>query len=213
MPKWIGYKNGQFRGVYEGDSVTFTFGKDKNGKPREYIVTPETEDQVLFTIGCLRLKESKPKYPNRPYSIIGHGPRYEFVNDGKAEVVETYHYEYHGFQQVLKAKIDDWFIHKDYVLSYGIKWNGRRFDMRYRNIAHLSLLASLIPLGEYPENFEWFDADGNTFLLDAKDCTALLRTAAICIKNLEISFLEEYKHINSIIDIDELIAYQFKQRT
>ena len=73
MPKWIGYKNGQFRGVYEGDSVTFTFGKDKNGKPREYIVTPETEDQVLFTIGCLRLKESKPKYPNRPYSIILKG--------------------------------------------------------------------------------------------------------------------------------------------
>ncbi len=205
MPRWIRYKNGEFGGVYEGETITFKFGDEP------YVVTPETDDQILFTIGCLRLKKSEPAHKNRPYHIK-MGPHYVFANDGSAEVTETWDYDYHEFEDVKRLKLDEWHRRKDRFLCSGIKWEGRSFDMRYRNLSHLSILAALIRTGSYPENFEWFDADGNTFPLNEEQCISLMLATATQIKDLEVSFLEEFKYINSIVDIDELCNYQFKER-
>lgn len=198
---WIKYKNGSFGGVYEGDEIRWP-RKNKE----DIVLDLNTDDQVLFTYGILRLKKEEPAFPNRPHKRTG--PVYRFVNDGKAEVVETWDYTYDTFDQIKQSTLEDWFHDKDTISSRGVEYNGRKYDCRFRNLSHLAVIASLIPLGEYPENFEWFDADGNTFLFPKEDCIGLLKTTASTIVKLEEEALVEYKRINDIKDIDELISYK-----
>jgi len=198
---WIKYKNGSFGGIYEGDEIRWP-RKDKE----DIVLDLNTDDQILFTYGILRLKKEEPAFPNRPHQK--RGPIYRFVNDGKAEVTETWDYIYDSFDDIKRSKVDEWFWKKDTITERGVTFNGRKFDCRYRNICHLAVLASLIPVDEYPKDFEWFDADGNTFLLPKEDCIGLLKATALTIKNLETEAMKEYKYINSIKDIDELLAYK-----
>tara|TARA_R100001015_G_C4634818_1_gene202243 strand:+ start:6826 stop:7503 length:678 start_codon:yes stop_codon:yes gene_type:complete len=200
MRHWIKYKNGRFGGVYQGDSIEYGFEDDK------ITIDENTSDQDLFSLGILRLNKWKAEFPNRPYKIQ-HGPKYEFVNDGSAEVNEVFDIRYETFEEIRNIKIDTWYMNKDGIHKQGVYYNGRHFDCRFRNMSHLSILASMIPLGKYPENFEYFDSKGERFLFPEEDCIGLLEAFTKMIVDLETSTYKVFNEIMAINDIDELIAY------
>jgi len=204
MTSWIKYKNGVFGGVYEGDEIRWP----RKGK-EDIVLDLNTDDQVLFTYGILRLKKEDPAFPNRPYRKFG--PKYEFVHDGKAEVVEKWEYLYDSFDDIKRNKIHEWYMNKDTIAQHGVTYNGRKYDIRFRNVGYLSMLGNLISLNEYPEDFHFFDSEGNVFPFSKEDCIGLIKEIATAFVKLEEKSMAEYKHIVSIKDIDELCAYQVQQ--
>lgn len=200
MRKWIKYKNGQFGGVYEGDSIEYGFEDNK------ITIDENTSDQDLFSMGILRLNPWKNPFPGRPCQV-NRGPKYEFVNDGSAEVNEVLDVKFDTFEQIRADKIDQWYMNKDGIHKQGVYYKGRYFDCRFRNMSHLSIMSSLIPLGKYPKDFHWFDSEGERFPLSEEDCIGILEAFADAVVDIETKSYKVYKEIMAINDIDELIAY------
>lgn len=194
MKKWIAYKNGQFGAVYHGDEIEY--GDD--------VINESTPDQTLFTIGILRLKEIPPEFPDLPRYVV-QGPIYEFAGDGVAEVTERFVYRYETLQEIRDRKINEWYLSKDNLLREGVTYKGARYDLRFRNISYLALLASLITNDQYPENFDWFDGDGNVVPLSKEDCLGLIKEATAKIVQLEAAATKMLKKIEGITDVHELI--------
>ena len=200
MRKWIKYKNGQFGGVYSGDSIEYGFEDNK------ITIDENTSDQDLFSMGILRLNPWKNPFPGRPHRT-NRGPKYEFVNDGSAEVNEVYDVIFDTFEEIRDMKIDIWYQNKDGIHKQGAYYNGRHFDCRFRNMSHLSIMSSLIPLGKYPKDFHWFDSKGEKFPLSEEDCIGVLEAFAQAVVEIETKSYKIYNEIMAINDIDELIAY------
>lgn len=194
MTRWIAYKNGKFGAVYYGDEIEYG----------DQILNKDTPDQILFTVGVLRLKEIPPEFPDLPRYIV-QGPIYEFASDGVAEVTERFEYRYETLEEIRDKKINEWYVSKDKLLRNGITYKGARYDLRFRNISYLALLSSLIVNDQYPENFDWFDADGNVVPLSKEDCIGLIKEATQKIVHLETTATKMLKKIEGIADIHELI--------
>jgi len=200
MRKWIKYKNGQFGGVYSGDSIEYGFEDNK------ITIDENTSDQDLFSMGILRLNPWKNPFPGRPHRT-NRGPKYEFVNNGLAEVNEVYDVIFDTFEEIRDMKIDIWYQNKDGIHKQGVYYKGRYFDCRFRNMSHLSIMSSLIPLGKYPKDFHWFDSKGEKFPLYEEDCIGVLEAFAQAVVEIETKSYKIYNEIMAINDIDELIAY------
>lgn len=194
MKKWISYKNGQFGAVYPGDEIEYG----------DMVINESTPDQVLFTIGILRVREIPPEFPDIPHYIV-QGPIYEFANDGVAEVTERFELRYKTLQDIKDEKLNEWYISKDNLLRNGVTYKGARYDLRFRNISYLALLSSLIVNDQYPEDFNWFDAEGNVVPLSKDDCLGLIKEATQKIVHLETTATKMLKKIEGITDIHELI--------
>lgn len=193
MKHWIRFANGQLGGIYEGEEIKFG----------EYTINSKTPDSVLFEIGVLRLKIIGPEFPDIPH-IITQGPIYEFATDGTPEVTQKYIYKYITLEDLRREKIQKWYFEKDRLLREGLTYNGRTYDMRFRNIAYLTLLATLINNNRYPIDFKWFDREGNTFVLEKEECLNLIEKAITLIINIEGKAQKILNKINSITDLHEL---------
>jgi hypothetical protein len=194
MQRWIEFKQGRFGGIFLSESLSY------NG----HLVDENTHDEILLELGVLRLKEVPPEFPDLPY-VITEGPIYKLAEDGSAEVYENFTYRYETIEEIRQRKLNEWYIGKDRSLREGVTYNGSRYDLRFRNISYLSLLSTLISNDKYPEDFEWFDAEGNITPLSKEDCLGLIKEAIKKIYQLEISAVKKLKKIEGITDIRELL--------
>jgi len=197
MSRWIAYKNGQFGAVYHDEKLEFD----------QITLDESTPDQMLFTVGILRLTTIPPEFPDIPHYIV-QGPIYEFVGDGTATVTERFIYRYTTFEEIRQQKIQEWYVSKDNVLRKGVAYNGAIYDLRFRNISYLSLLSSLIVNDQYPDNFKWFDVDGNVVTLNKNDCLELIKLAAQKIVRMETKATTMLKKLEGITDIHELMRIE-----
>ena len=193
MSHWVRYLNGQLGGIYEGEEIKFG----------DHILNSKTPDDVLFEIGVLRLKIIEPEFPDIPHIIV-QGPIYEFAKDGTPTVTQRYVYEYINIEELRREKMQSWYYQKDQLLRNGLEYNGRVYDMRFRNIAYLTLLATLINNNRYPEDFKWFDKSGSTFLLSKEDCLNLIEKAIALIITIEQKAQLILNKIESTTDLKEL---------
>jgi hypothetical protein len=196
MQKWIEFKDGKFWGVWQGDVLEYAGN----------IVDANTTDSELFAMGLLRLTELPNEYANTP-GVVLTGPIYELAVDGSANVTIRYDCHIHPFDEIKRRKLQELFFAKDEWLKDGVTYNGHVFDLRFRNIAYLSILATLITSGKYPEDFYWFDQDGNVVPLPADDCLGLIEAAANCIVDVEQRAIAALQELEQYTEVEQLLAH------
>lgn len=196
MQRWIRYLDGQFGGVYVGDIIEIG----------DYRLDKDTPDEILFEAGVLRLVGEPPEHPDVPYTII-QGPFFKISEDGSATVTERYTYRYETFEEIKRYKMQEWYFAKDIILKDGLTVGNITYDLRFRNLAYLSIMSTLIASGKFPENFHWFDVSGNRVLLSKDDCLELIEAAALFILDLETRAGETLKALEAITDRDELARF------
>lgn len=196
MQKWIEFKDGKFWGVWQGDVLEYN----------SHLVQTDTPDSKLFEIGLLRLNEMPNDYLGIP-GVVLTGPIYELATDGSANVNMRYEYHVAPFDEIKRQKLQELFFAKDEWLKDGVTYNGHVFDLRFRNIAYLSILSTLIASGKYPEDFYWFDRNGNVVLLPADDCLGLIEAAAICIVDVEKRASDALRELEQYTEVEQLLAH------
>lgn len=196
MQKWIEFKDGKFWGVWQGDFIEY------NGN----LVRTDTPDNELFAIGLLKLTEVPNEYQNLP-GVTVTGPVYELATDGSANVTMRYEHHVAPFDEIKRQKLQELFFAKDEWLKDGVTYNGHVFDLRFRNIAYLSILSTLINSGKYPEEFYWFDRDGNVVPLPQEDCLGLIEAAAIGIVDVEKRASDALRELEQYTEVDQLLAH------
>lgn len=193
MQRWIRYLDGQFGGVYLGDVIEIG----------DYRLDENTPDEILFEAGVLRLVGELPEHPDVPHTII-QGPFFKISEDGSATVTERYTYRYETFEEVKQQKMQEWYLAKDISLKDGLTVGNVTYDLRFRNLSYLSIMSTLIASGKFPDDFHWFDVNGNRVPLSKDDCLELIEASARFILDLETRAGETLKQMEAITDRDEL---------
>lgn len=187
--KWIKFKNGQFGPMYLGDEIDY-FGT---------VLNHETPDEVLINIGVYRLIQFSM---DTPHTILS-GPTYRLDNSGKPLVYENFEVNQYTIEEVKRIKKQEIFFAKDEYLKNRFDFNGKLYDLRFRNLAYLSIIAILIHNDRYPEEFLWPTADNIIVRLDKNEALDLIEKVALFISDLEQKSILVIERLNAISDITE----------
>jgi hypothetical protein len=150
--RWIKFVNGKFSAVYRGDKI------NANG----YTVTVDSTDEELFEAGILRLyseEDLDPVDPELDRVIVG-GPFYTLDPNGKAAAIERWQWAYEDIEEIKFNLIQSGYNMRDQLLKDGVEFKGHTFDLRFRNLSYMSLIATLINNDKFEESFSWYSSDG-----------------------------------------------------
>ena len=148
---------------------------------KEYIthknvrVTKDTPDEVLFAIGLRRLETEKIESAR---ATITGGPFYKPTEEDKAE-------QHH--------------VNKGEFMQSGVTYKGYQFDLRIRNLCHISMMLSLVNNNALPEDFTWYSTEGELVPMSKEECMTFIKLVLDKVKEVE---LKSHKILTKMLAID-----------
>lgn len=183
---------------------------DENGilNFENQIFDENTSDEILIKHNMYKLIETiLPDRNEIPY-VITRPPIYKIAQDGTMSVFEEIEYKIIDIEDIRREKIQDLYYDKDRLLKEGVEYNGKNFDLRFRNLAHLSIISTLINFKKFPENFKWFTKDGELVSMSESDMLELIQKAAHKILEIEEKAGKVNNKISEIKDLSELFKFE-----
>jgi hypothetical protein len=191
--KWIRFKDGQFGPLYIGDEINY-FGT---------VLNQETPDEVLIDIGVYRLIQFSM---DTPYTMIT-GPTYRLDGTGKALVYEEFEVYQHTIEDVKRNKTQELFSNRAAYLQNKFHFNGKTYDLRFRNLSYLAILSTLINNDRYPENFVWTTVDNEAISINKNEALDLIEQTAVFISDLEQKLIIMRQNLDALTDITEIANF------
>ena len=170
-------------------------------------VTEETPDEVLFSIGLRRLEIELPEDPN---ALPTRGPFYRPAEDGTATVTEYHEYMIQDLESLREMKVDLHHTTKHQFMQGGLSYKGHQFDLRIRNICHITMILSLVNNDALPEDFTWYSTDGKLVPMSKKDCMTFIKLVLDKVKEVELKSMQILTKLAAIDNKDELSNFDVK---
>ena len=169
---------------------------------KEYIthknvrVTKDTPDEVLFAIGLRRLETERIESSR---ATITGGPFYKPAEDGSANAVEYYQYLIKDLKTLRKDKAEQHHVNKAEFMQSGVTYKGHQFDLRIRNLCHISMMLSLVNNDALPEDFTWYSTEGELVPMSKEECMTFIKLVLDKVKEVE---LKSHKILTKMLAID-----------
>lgn len=194
--------------VHEGKDLGPIFFSDENGvlNFENQIFDKDTPDEILMKHNLYRLEEKIPP-KDVPY-FISKPPIYKIKHDKTMTVMEDMEYGIINIEDIRRGKLQQLYFDKDRLLKEGIEYRGKIFDLRFRNLAHLSIISTLINFKKFPNNFKWFTIDGELINMMENEMLELIELAAEKIIDVETRAAKVLDQINAITDLAELDKFE-----
>jgi hypothetical protein len=194
--------------VIDGKNLGPVYFSNENGVLdfENQIFDKDTPDEILIKHNLYKLKECLP--PENVRYFISKPPIYRILQDGSLTVVEEVEYQIFNIEDIKHEKIQQLYYDKDRLLKDGICFKNKIFDLRFRNLAHLSIISTLISFKKFPNNFKWFTVDGELIDMTENEMLELIELAAEKIIDIETRAAKVLDQINAITDLEELNKFE-----
>ena len=194
-PKWVRYMDGRFTAEYVDPVINF----------HGHILDENTYDSKLWELGILRVVPFNfDKYKHTFHKAYRMDPRYRLAGDGSPNAIE--HFEVHEFgkEEIMSYKQDhlDWA--KDVIWARGFEFGNRHYDLKFRNIAYISLLGLRASHNDIPEDFEWYDSSGRTVIMNEKTMVKFCKHVTDYVRKVESNAIQYLNYLETIEDLVQL---------
>lgn len=198
---WVRYYDGRFTAEYQGEEIEF-FG---------HVLNANTRDDLLWELGVLRVE---------PYDFSQHktsffrarrkDPRFVLHSSGKPIARENFIVHEYTREDIMEIHINALNEQKDLAFLTGYKYGNHTFDLRFRHISYMSLLGLRASHDAIPDDFEWFDQDGNLVPMSQDTVVDFVSKMTDYIRKVEVTAHGILNEMAKIDDLVELAHYEVK---
>lgn len=192
-PSWVRYMDGRFTAEYSDEIINF----------HGHTLGPDTYDDKLWEVGVLRVVPFNfEKYKHKFHKAYRMDPRYRLAGDGRPLAIENFEVKEYERHDIMSHKNDTLNWCKDLIFAKGFNFRNRNFDLRFRQISYISLLGLRASHNDIPEDFEWYDAEGQTVTMNKETLVAFCREVTDYVRKVEQGAL---RYLNKLEKIDDLV--------
>jgi hypothetical protein len=197
--RWVRYNDGCFTAEYHTEEIDF-FG---------HVLNKDTRDDLLWELGVLRVEPYDfSVHKHTFFKAVRNQPRFVLHASGRPIAREDFTVHVHTRGDVMDVHLNTLNQQKDIVFLRGFKHNNHTFDLRFRHISYMSLLGLRASHNNIPEDFEWFDMDGNIVPMNQDTVVDFCGKITDYIRKVELTAHEILNEMAKIEDLVELAHYE-----
>ena len=196
---WVRYSDGVFSAEYCDAEIEYC-GHKLNGS---------TRDDLLWELGVFRVKPYDfSQHKHMFYKAKRQQQRFTLCPRGKAEATEAFWIHEFSHGDVMDIHLSEINEQKDALFLHGFTYGNHVFDLRFRHISYMSLLGLRANNNSIPDDFEWFDRDGNLVPMNQETVINFVAKMTDYIKDVELRTHKVIKEMSGIEDLVELANYK-----